>query len=65
MEFSRLIKPCKRILLSAICIILAGCGSLFIDTNTHPSSSRGVIIHIGTTSRFPLIGLCKTSPFLA
>ena len=52
MEFSRIFTHNKRILISAICLALAGCGSMFIDTNTHPSAPMGVIIHSGTTSRF-------------
>ncbi len=39
------IKQCKRLFFPAMCLILAGCGPLTIDTDLESSSADGVIVH--------------------
>ena len=52
MKISRLVAQWKKFVISALCLILSGCGSLFPDASTSPLSSTSQLTHDGTQASF-------------
>jgi hypothetical protein len=52
MKMPRLVAQWKRIVISALCLILSSCGSLFPDASTSPLSSTSQLTHDGTQASF-------------
>jgi hypothetical protein len=52
MKMSQVVTQWKRIVISAICLLLSGCGSLFPDASTSPLTSTSKLTHHGTVASF-------------
>ncbi|MBN2084509.1 MAG: hypothetical protein JW748_04740 [Anaerolineales bacterium] len=56
MNWTRFFPQSRRILFSAVCLILSGCGSFFPDASTSPIGPSSQIVHYGTVASFDCDG---------